>query len=206
VISGCFDMRIAVFGSTWGNGRLILREAVRRGHDVTAFARRADALADMPGLAAVVGGDGRDRAAVEQAVAGQQAVVMTVSGRGEPGGIARTVTAVMTSLKVRRLVATSAYGLVATRPYVLAPLVRRVFGKTFADQLAADQIVEASDLDWTIVRATRLTGGPAKRPPRQSTGLFTRGAYRVARIAYATALRDLAGNDAYARQIVNVTG
>jgi hypothetical protein len=61
---------------------------------------------------------------------------MTVSGRGEPGvaaGIARTVTAVMTSLKVRRLVTTSAYGLVATRPYVLAPLVRRVFGKTFAE-------------------------------------------------------------------------
>lgn len=202
-------MRIAVFGSTGGNGRLILHEAVGRGHDVTAFARRADALADMPGLAALVAGDGRDRAAVEQAVAGQQAVIMTVSGRGEPGvaaGIARTVTAVMTSLEVRRLVATSAYGLVATRPRVLAPLVRRVFGKTFADQLAADQIVEASDLDWTIARATRLTKGPVQRRPRQSTELFTKGPYRVARVAYATALLDLAQNDAYARQIVNITG
>lgn len=84
--------------------------------------------------------------------------------------------------------------------------MRRVFGKTFADRLAADQIVEASDLDWTIVRATRLTKGPATRPPLQSAELFTKSPYRVARIAYATALLDLAENDAYARQIVNMTG
>ena len=198
-------MKIVVFGSTGGNGRLILQEAVRRGHDVTAFARRADALAGLPGLAAVVTGDGQDQDAVGQAIAGQQAVIVTVSGPGLPG-VARTVTAAMTALNVRQLVATSAYGIVASRPYVVAPLVRRIFGKAFADQLAADQIIEASDLDWTIARATRLTSGPDKRPARQSLELFTKGPYSLARIAYAKALLDLAENDTYTRQIVNMTG
>ena len=202
-------MKIVVFGSTGGNGRLILQEAVRRGHVVTAFARQADALAGISGLAGVVTGDGRDQDAAGQAIAGQQAVIMTVSGRGVPGvgaGIASTVTAAMTAQNVRRLVATSAYGMVASRPWVVAPLVRRVFGKAFADQLAADQIIEASDLDWTIARATRLTGGADKRPARESVELFTKGPYSLARIAYAKALLDLAENDTYTRQIVNMTG
>ena len=161
-------MRMAVFGSTGGNGRLILDEAVRRGHEVTAFARRAGALAEVTGLAAVVEGDGRDQADADKAVAGQHAVIMTVSGRGEPGvapTIARTLVTAMAAIDVSRLVATSSYGIVATRPYVLASVVRRVFRTAFADQHAANQVIEASDLDWTILRATRLTPRPAAVRP-----------------------------------------
>lgn len=120
--------------------------------------------------------------------------------------IARTITEVMESLGVSRLVATSAYGMVAKRPYILAPLVRRILRATFADQLAADHIIEASDLDWTILRATRLTNGAGRRPPRLSTDLFTSGPYSLARVAYATALLDLAEDHSHARQIVNITG
>jgi NAD(P)H-binding len=87
---------------------------------------------------------GPDQDAVERAIAGQQAVIMSVRCNGEPdvgAGIACAVTTVMSSHGVSRLVATSAYGLVATRPYVLASLVRRVFGKAFADQLNADNVI-----------------------------------------------------------------
>jgi putative NADH-flavin reductase len=202
-------MKIAVFGSTGGNGRLVLADGIRRGHEVTAFARDARALAGVAGLAAVVEGDGRDRAAVEKAVAGQTVVIMTVSGRGEAGvvaGIAGTVTAAMESLGVSRLVAASAYGMVATRPYVVAGVVRRVFAKGFADQADADRIIASSELDWTILRGTRLTGQPADGPARRSTGLFTRGPYSLARSAFAAALVDLAQDRTAARQIVNITG
>lgn len=197
-------MKIAVFGSTGGNGRLILDEAMRRGHEVTAFARRGGALAGVAGLAAVVEGDGRDRADVEKAVAGQRVVIMTVSGRGEPA-VAADIAA-MAAHGVFRLVTASSYGMVATRPYVLAPLVRRAFRTAFADQDAADQVIKASDLDWTILRATRLTPGPARRPARLSTELFTTGPYSLARAAYAASLVDLAENGTHVRDVVNITG
>ncbi|HEX3713903.1 MAG TPA: NAD(P)H-binding protein [Trebonia sp.] len=203
------QMKIAVFGSTGGNGRLVLAEGIRRGHEVTAFARNAAALAGLPGLAAVVEGDGRDRDAAEKAVAGQAAVIVTVSGRGEAdavAGIARTVTAAMETLGVPRLVAASAYGMVATRPYVLAGLVRRIFAAGFADQAAADQVIAASQLDWTILRGTRLTARPGRGPGRRSTGLFTTGPYSLARSAFAAALLDLAEERTHVRQIVNITG
>jgi putative NADH-flavin reductase len=202
-------MKIVVFGSTGGTGQLVLDAAVRRGHEVTAFARRAAALSGHEGLAGIVEGDGRDRDTVESAITGQEAVIMSVRGKGESDvatGIARAVTTAMASRGVSRLVATSAYGLVATRPYGLASLVRGVFRKTFADQLNADNLIEATGLDWTVVRATRLTKGPAKGPPRQSTELFTQGPYSVARIAYAAALLDLAEGDSHGRQVLNITG
>ena len=202
-------MRIVVFGSTGGTGRLILAGASRRGHEVTAFARRPGALAGVPGLAAVVEGDGRDQDLAAKAVSGQQAVIMTVSGRGQPGvvaAVARAVTAAMAGAGVSRLVSTSAYGMAATRPYLVAPAIRRVFAGAFADQLAADQIIQDSELDWTIARATRLTARPAHHPPRHSTAAFTTGPYSLSRTAYAAALLDLAEGGAYARQIVNITG
>jgi putative NADH-flavin reductase len=202
-------MKIAVFGSTGGNGRLILTEAMRRGHEVTAFARRPGALAEVTGLAAVVEGDARDPADAGKAVAGQDAVIMTVSARGEPGAstaIAGAVVEAMAAEGVRRLVATSAYGMVATRPYVLAVVVRRAFRSVFADQAAADQVIEASALDWTILRATRLTGQPASRPPRLSAGLFTTGPYSLSRRGYAAALVDQAENSAHVRHVINITG
>jgi putative NADH-flavin reductase len=202
-------MKIAVFGSTGGNGRLVLADGIRRGHEVTAFARDASALAGVVGLAEVVQGDGRDQGAVEKAIVGQAAVIVTVSGRGEAdvvAGIARTVTAAMESHGVSRLVAASAYGMVATRPYIMAGVVRRIFAKGFADQAAADQIIAASQLDWTILRGTRLTAKPAKGPGRRSTELFTEGPYSLARFWFAAALVDLAQDRTTAGQIVNITG
>lgn len=202
-------MKIAVFGSTGGNGRLVLADGIRRGHEVTAFARDAGALAGVTGLAAVTEGDGQDRIAVEKAITGQDAVIVTVSGRGEAGvmaGIAGTVTAAMEALGVSRLVTASAYGMVATRPYLLAGVVRRIFAREFADQAAADEIIAASELDWTILRGTRLTGEPAKGPGRRSTALFERGPYSLPRSAFAAALVDLAEERASVRQIVNITG
>jgi putative NADH-flavin reductase len=209
MVKGDDHMKIAVFGSTGGNGRLVLADGIRRGHEMTAFARDAGALAGVVGLADVIEGDGRDRAAVEKAIAGQAAVIVTVSGRGEAdvaAGIARTVTAAMQFLGVPRLVAASAYGMVATRPYVVAGLVRRIFAQGFADQAAADRIIAASELDWTILRGTRLTARPAQGQARRSTQLFTKGPYSLARSAFAAALVDLAQDRTAVRQIVNITG
>ena len=202
-------MKIAVIGSTGPTGKLILQEATRRGHDVTAFARHADALADIVDPSNIVEGDGRDRPALDRVVAGQDAVIDAVGSSGTPDAIsavARNLTEAMQSAGVSRLVATSAYGMVAKKPYVVASLVRRILRTTFADQQAADLIIEASPLDWTILRATRLANGTAKRQGRLSTEFLTHGPYSITRSAYAAALIDLAENHAHTRKIVNITG
>ena len=198
-------MKIAVIGSTGRSGRLILSEAARRGHEVTAFARIAAALDAAAGRLDIVEGDGRDRAALERAVAGQHAVIMVVSGR-DVVDVARKLTESMKVVGVSRLVSTSAYGMVAKRPYVLASLVRRIFRTTFADQLAADRVIEGSGLDWTILRATRLTNRTGRRSARLSTDLFTSGPYSLPRVAFANALLDVAEKQSHSHEILNITG
>jgi putative NADH-flavin reductase len=203
-------MKITVFGSTGGTGRVLLPEGVRRGHEVTAFARQASALDGVAGLAEIVQGDARDPGPVARAIEGRDAVIVTVAGRGQPDvatAIARTVTAAMLDTNVRRLVATSSYGMVATRPYVMAPLVRLLFGKAFSDQRAADEVIAASGLDWTIVRATRLIASAApEASPRLSAEHFAKGPWSLSRAAYAAELLDLAQASVYVQETVNTTG
>jgi uncharacterized protein YbjT (DUF2867 family) len=208
-MDGRTPRRILVIGSTGGTGRVLLADGVHRGHAITAFARDPAALAGVDGLAGIAPGDARDEAAVGSALEDQDAVILTVSGRGEPGvseAIARAVTAAAVAHGVQRIVATSAYGLVAKKPYVVASIVRRVFASEFADQQAADEIVEACGADWVILRATRLVGGSPKRPATVATGVLTSGPYSVTRAAYAAALLDHAETTDVTRTILNVTG
>lgn len=202
-------MRLIVFGSTGGTGVHVLREAVQRRMAVTAFARDPQKLAGIEGLDGVVQGDARDDAAVSEAVTGQDAVIMTVSGRGEPGvacNIARTVTGAMAAAQVRRLVATSSYGMIATKPLIVAGLVRRAFAKQFADQGEADEVVSNTELDWTIARATRLVSPRPASPPRISKEKFDSGPFSLDRASWARVLVDLAAEEAWPRQYINVTG
>src|SRR5262249_61379517 len=108
----------------------------RRRHGVPGFARGADRLARGSGPRDVVEGDGRDRGALERAVAGQNAVIDAVGSGGTPDAIsavARSLTEAMQAAGVPRLVATSAYGMVAKPPYVLPPIVRRIFPPPLPD-------------------------------------------------------------------------
>jgi hypothetical protein len=72
----------------------------------------------------------------------------------------------MTDLGVARLVATSAYGMVATKPYLLAGLVRRIFANAFADQSAADEVIEALVPDRPLLDFAAGIGNRSSQPRR----------------------------------------
>ena len=76
-------MMIAVFGANGPTGRILTRQALAEGHQVTAFTRRPSAFPQLPGSLRVLGGDVTDPDAVAAAVDGQDAVVSTL---GAPFG------------------------------------------------------------------------------------------------------------------------
>jgi putative NADH-flavin reductase len=170
-------LKVAVIGSTGRTGRHVLAEGLRRGYQITAFTRRPQMLADTARLAGVIHGDGRDPDAVRRAITGADAVIAIVSAgrRGGPhhtAAVAKILTTQMTDLRVRRLVITSAHPLVGDNPPLPMALLRRIFADAYADAASMEQIVQASDLDWTIVRLNRLTNRPAQSRVRLSQGLF----------------------------------
>jgi nucleoside-diphosphate-sugar epimerase len=185
-------MRIVIFGANGRTGRLLTEQALAAGHDVTAVTCRPLGFPITHDRLDVVGADVHDPQAVDQAVAGADAVLSTL---GVPyvrkpidvysDGI-RNVVAAMSRHGVKRLVVVSSS---ATEPYhhadggfllnrVLQPLISATIGKTtYADMRRMEALVRGSDLEWTIMRPSGLFDAPAvsryELHEEQAPGIFT---------------------------------
>src|SRR5205809_8058351 len=101
---------------------------------MTAFTRRPDALADIPGLRAVIRGDGRNLEDIRCAVRGQDAVISIVApeGRGPTTVVSDVARAELTAMReagVRRIVTVSVSAIEGRRPSSLSSLVRWILRK-----------------------------------------------------------------------------
>lgn len=170
-------MRVAVFGSTGGVGRHFVSQALEKGMAVTALVRSPGKLADLPPGLTLVPGDVSDEEAVFHTVAGANAVVCALGAPlQDKSGIRASGTAqIIRAMKdacVDRLVCLSSIGAGDSYPqipalykYLLGPLMME---HMFADHEAQEAEVEASGLDWIIVRP-----GPYRDGAR--TGTYAHG-------------------------------
>ncbi|MGH3433603.1 MAG: NAD(P)-dependent oxidoreductase [Thermocrispum sp.] len=209
-------MKVLVMGATGGTGRAVVAELLRRGHGVTAFSRSAVTLRHHPdgprsdpraGLR-TIDGDAADLHAVKAAVAGHDAVVVTlgisesalrVRLRG-PAHTApdirsrgtRNVVAAMRQHGVTRLVVQSVFGIGDTAGRL--GLLDKIFyalliRQQVADHARQEHAVRASGLDWTIVQPVHL----ADEPVHGEAVVSARGEVagnKVARSALARVLAD----------------
>ena len=172
-------MRLAILGATGGIGGHVLDWALQAGHPVHALARSPQALAPAPGLT-VTRGDALDADAVAEVIDGADAVVSALGPRGAkaPGllsGAAANTVAAMQKAGARRLVCVSAAGAYITGDphmnWLVKAILPRVLARQFADTRQMEDVIRASGLDWTLVRASRLTGLPAHRAVPGQPGL-----------------------------------
>ncbi|GAA1991561.1 NAD(P)-dependent oxidoreductase [Kitasatospora viridis] len=210
-------MKVVVLGATGGTGRAAVHRALNNGHQVVAVVRRPAALAtDHPRLR-VVGGDVLDPAALLEPVAGADAVVSAL-GIGYSraattvysAGTANVIAA-MRAGGVRRLAVVSTTSM-APPPWsapvqsllvrgLLHPMLRR----PYADMRLMEQHVRDSGLDWTLIRAARLTDGrAAERRPRTAVDGRLPGAWSVSRGDLAAYLLDSIDNPAVVGRTVEI--
>lgn len=163
-------MHLLIIGATRGIGLQLLDRAWRSGHAVTALARRPQKLPGPRPNLQVIPGDILDMTSVRQAMAGQEAVCLTV-GVGvtfRPVKVfsegTRNVLAAMEERGVRRLVAVTGIGAGDSQgrggffyDRIFNPLLLRTI---YQDKDRQEALIRASDADWTIVRPARLTNGP----------------------------------------------
>jgi nucleoside-diphosphate-sugar epimerase len=167
-------------------------QALSQEHEVTAFTRHPETFPVRHDRLRVMRGDALEPATVDQAVAGQDAVlsVLGVPYSRRPitvysQGTAHVVQA-MRHHGVRRLVCVSSSpvdphpdpegGLLFKS--ILQPLFTGVVGRTmYADQKRMEALVMDSGLDWTIVRPSGLFATPAvtryQLAERRIPGRFT---------------------------------
>ena len=74
-------VKLVVFGSTGGTGRELVRQALEFGHEVTAFARHAQALGIAHERLRIVEGDALQEDSVDAAIKGQGALLSALGTR-----------------------------------------------------------------------------------------------------------------------------
>ena len=163
-------MKIVVFGASRGVGLEVVKQALEAGHSVTAFVRSPEKFAVKHSNLIVVKGDSMDTSAVENAIAGQEAVVSALGPTRPPVPhmmeiSATNIVAGMKKHGVRRLLSTT--GADVRQPEDEPKFIDRFIGFLFhllAKDVVMDsaeyvRVIEASDLDWTVVRIPRLMDG-----------------------------------------------
>lgn len=163
-------MKVLVLGATGGTGRLIVRDAVAKGHSAVALVR-SKARADLP-EAQLIEGDARDEIVLERALDGCDVVVSALgTGMGFRkvtllAEATRALILAMTRSGVPRLVCISALGVGDSRGHggfvfdrLFQPLL---LSQAYKDKGHQEAAIRASSLDWVIVRPGMLTNDPAR--------------------------------------------
>lgn len=202
--------KILVLGATGPTGRLIVGEALRRGHVVTALVRSPDPVADSTGVR-YVKGDARDENALREALAGNDVVISALGTPASPfkevtllSEATRALVAAMRHKDVTRLIAITGVGAGDTRGHggfvfdrLVYPLLLR---NVYADKNRQERVIRDSGLDWTIVRPAVLNNKPARGQVRALTELSGFHGGTVARADVAQFLLDQVGSDRWSHR------
>ncbi|MGH2924055.1 MAG: NAD(P)-dependent oxidoreductase [Solirubrobacterales bacterium] len=189
-------MVLTVFGATGPSGRLIVERALEQEHSVRAFARNPARLdLEHPRLE-VAAGVVLDQDAVDAAIGGSKAVISCLGiRRGSSKTIVtdgtRRILAGMQTHDVRRFIGLSAYGAGETRngsPY--SRLTWLLLRPNLEDKERYEDLVRATDLDWTLVRPARLTDGPETGRYRAGTDLRMKLTSKISRADLAAFIVD----------------
>lgn len=204
-------MQITIFGGGGRVGSLVVAAALQQGHEVVAFVHSEPRFAKSPHLK-VVKGDIHDEAAVASALTGSQAVISTLGSWGTPtkdiltiamqhiipamqaGGVQRIVS--LTGSDARAVGdSLSLMHRLSHASIKLAPGLRKIL----ADGEQHIKLLEASGLDWTVVRSPVMNGrgNPARYELTDKRSLPWA---TINRESVALSLLQLIGDTKHARQ------
>ncbi|MFD1375652.1 NAD(P)-dependent oxidoreductase [Micrococcus antarcticus] len=159
-------MKLVIIGGNSGTGAALAELARQASHEVTVVSRSGSRTAH--GQINQLNGDASDPEFAVQAIAGADAVAITVGGsKGKKNArtsVTRSVTHAMQANGPQRLLIQSSLGAGnsgSQLPGVIGLISKMLLAKPLADHTEQEKLVEDSGLDWSIVRPTGLGSKPA---------------------------------------------
>ncbi len=203
-------MNLLIIGATRGIGFQLLEQALHAGHAVTALVRNPQKMPKPQDRLKVIQGDILHPERVQQAMAGQEAVCVTI-GIGitwRPVTVfsygTRNVLEAMHQQGVRRLICITGIGAGDSKGHggflydrLFNPLLLKTI---YEDKDRQEALIKASETDWTIVRPGFLTNGPLTKKYRVITDLRGITAGRISRGDVAHFILDELATNRYLKQ------
>jgi putative NADH-flavin reductase len=199
-------MKIVVFGATSPTGRHVVEQALAAGHEVTAFARSPENVEVEHERLDIFGGDALNPDRVEEAVAGQDAVISLIGpAKGSPKDVASRSTqhiiAAMKEHDVDRVVVASVGGIPTPEDQrgplgkVIGGVLKLLLGDMYEDRERQLQLLRESGLDWVALRLPRLIDEPPTGD--YELGYSVSPASKATRADVAAAMLDQLTDDTY---------
>jgi putative NADH-flavin reductase len=207
------SLKLVVLGATGGTGLELVRQALQRGHVVTALVRSRDRLREFRDRINVKEGDLLNRASLQHVLQDHDAVL---SGFGPRAPVAkadanllerfaRALATAMPPAGVRRVIVESVAFLFKDSIFPPAYLLGRVFfSGTVADASAMERIFANTDLEWTMVRPPQLTDKPYTGKYRVREGHLPSFGLKISRADVADLMIKLAENHSSIRKVVGI--
>ena len=176
-----FNMRVLVIGGSGQTGRLVIDEALQRGHKITALIRNPSALPAKEGLN-IVKGTPLEPSNIESAFNAVQgdlptAVIVTLSSPKEKGARVMSdahenLVAAMKRHSVSKIATMSSFGVGSSFANITVimrwAISKTGLGHSFADHNHVEEILKKSGLKFVLLKPARLT--MAKKAPVQFLG------------------------------------
>lgn len=164
-------MKLTILGATGSVGQKLVNQALDAKHTITVLVRNPEKLEALRSRVTVVQGDVTNADAVNRAIAGNDAIVSTLGhSKGSPDNIltiaSSNAIAAMRNAYVKRLVVLANTAVPGTNDHptfgqrAQKKMMDMMMGQINRDHATQAQQIEASGLDWTIVRASTLADGP----------------------------------------------
>ncbi len=149
--------KIVILGASGQIARHVVDMLAERGDmELTLFLRDATRLSgDIPANARVVEGDALDADKLKEAIAGQDVVYANLAG--EVDAQAQTIIAAMRNAGVRKLIFCTTLGIYDEVPGRFGEWNNREIGEYFPPYRKAADLIEASGLDYAVLRPAWLT-------------------------------------------------
>lgn len=145
---------VLVLGASGQIARYAVPMLAEQGDTLTLFARNA-AKVDAPEGARVIEGDVLDAAALGAALQGQDVVYANLGG--EIVAQAEALVSALDAAGVKRLIFIVSLGIYHELPEPFEAWNQQMIGDALVDYRKAADVIEASDLDYTIIRPAWLT-------------------------------------------------
>ncbi len=207
-------MNLVVLGATGGTGMEVVRQALQRGHSVTALVRSPDRLNPFGGRITVKQGDLLSSADLQRVIQGHDAVVSRFGARLPVSKadahllqqFGDALTSAMVKTNVRRVVVESVAFLFKDAIFPPAYLLGRLlFRQVVNDASAMEQVFANSQHGWTMVRPPELTDKPYTGKYRVREGHLPVCGFKIARADVADFMITAAENCSWAGKIVGIS-
>ena len=164
-------MKIVVFGASGRTGELVVEKALEEDYEVVAFVRDREKLDHTVDGVTIVEGDALNYEDVKRATCKGDSAVSTIGhAKGSPKYVQtesiKNIITAMNDCDVKRLISMTGAGVRAPEDnpgFVdrLFSLALNLTNKAVAEGAKRHaRLIKESKLDWTIVRALRLTDDP----------------------------------------------